>query len=151
MNHKDLNVYQRAYKIAIDLHILLKNNIQEIDFTLANHLKRGARDVLGHIAEGFSKRSLKAKRYGYFLATESAKRILIDLEFMHDIKNFPEKEYKHFAEEYDICIKQLFALIRKIGESDGQANKKASEGESGTSTAVEKADEPKEKKVAVTA
>lgn len=114
MNYKDSKIYQRAYKLAIDLHLLLKNRFQEIDFTLANHLRKESRELLGHLADGWTRFSPKAKRFGYFKAVNAIHQILMDLEFMRDLNHFPKEDYNHFFQEYEDCARHTYALMRSI-------------------------------------
>ena len=112
--YKDLNVYQRAYKVAIDLHLYLKKDKLKIAVQQAEDLKRLSRDILANIAEGFSQKTPKAKRYFNFKALDATRRMIMDLDFLHDIQSLPAKEYQHFFNEYEICAKQLFKLNQSI-------------------------------------
>ena len=112
-SYKDLNVYQRAYKVAIDLHLFLKKDNKVIP-QHANDLRSLTREILGNIAEGFSQRSSKAKRFFNFKALDATRRMLMDLEFLCDVKSIPNKDYEHLMEEFEICAKQLFKLNQSI-------------------------------------
>ena len=114
MSYKDLNVYQRAYKVAIDLHLYLKSDKLKMSPQQAEELKRLSRDVLANIAEGFSQRTPRAKRFFNFKALDATRRIIMDLDFLHDIQNFSSEEYQNFSNEYEICAKQLFKLNQSI-------------------------------------
>ena len=114
MSYKDLNVYQRAYKVAIDLHLYLKKDKIKMSPQQAEGLKCLSRDILANIAEGFSQRTPKAKRFFNFKALDAARRIIMDLDFLHDIKCLPADEYQNFSNEYEICAKQLFKLNQSI-------------------------------------
>ncbi len=115
MTYKDLNVYQRAYKVAIDLHLFLsKSKDNKVIPQNAEDLRRLAREILGAIAEGFYQRSPKAKRFFNFKAIDFCNRILLDLEFLQDVKSIPSGEYEHFRTEYEVCVKQLFKLNHSI-------------------------------------
>ncbi len=117
MNYKDLNVYQRAYKVAIDLHSYFEKNGGNFTTDEINQLKSMTRNVIGNIAEGFSQRTAKAKRFFNFKALDLVHSILLDLDFLHDINRFKDGEYSKFYEEYDICAKQLYKLNQSILEN----------------------------------
>jgi four helix bundle protein len=127
MTYKDLNVYQRAYKVAIDLHQYIEKNEGNFSTDEINQLKSLSRNVLGNIAEGFSQRSSKAKRFFNFKALDSVHTLQMDLDFLHDIQRLPDKEYQKFYEEYDICAKQLYTLNKSILEKANEASKEAVE------------------------
>ena len=116
MHYKDLNVYQRAYQVAIDLHSYLENKAEKLSESEINTFKDAARRVIGNIAEGFTQKTTKAKRFYNFKALDEINKIHLDLDFLHDIKRFAEEEYKIFYQEYDICIRQLFKLNQAILE-----------------------------------
>ena len=114
MNYKDLNVYKRAYKVAIDLHLYLKKDKLKITPHQVEELKRLSREILANIAEGFSQKTPKAKRFFNFKALDGSRRLLMDLEFLFDIQGLPAKEYQAFSTEYEICAKQLYKLNESI-------------------------------------
>ncbi len=114
MSYKDLNVYKRAYKVAIDLHLFLKKDKSKIPAEQVEDIKSLSREILANIAEGFSQRTPKAKRYFNFKALDATRRMIMDLDFLHDIQNIPSEEYEHFNKEYDICARQLYKLNESI-------------------------------------
>jgi four helix bundle protein len=114
MIYKDLNVYKRAYKVAIDLHLYLKNDKLKITAQQAEGLKSLSRDILANIAEGSSQRTPKAKRYFNFKALDATRRMIMDLEFLFDIQGIPSEEYEHFSKEYEVCAAQLYKLNQSI-------------------------------------
>lgn len=115
MNYKDLNVYKRAYKVAIDLHHFLEAN-PKIPSHLLNRLQTMSREVLANIAESSAQRTTKAKRFFNFKARDLIRLIQMDLDFLHDIKLLPEDSYTLFYNEYEVCSKQLFKLNQSFLE-----------------------------------
>ncbi len=132
MTYKDLNVYKRAYKVAIDLHLFLQSKGCKISPEQIQELKSSARDILGNIAESFAQRSPKAKRYFNYKARDIVNRILLNLEFLYDVKLLPTKEFKAFYQHYEICSKQLWKLNdsifgREVAESATAEKKEVKE------------------------
>ena|GEM_PF-2758934 len=121
MSYKDLNVYQRAYKVAIDLHRFLEKNGGNFTTDEIHQLKGLSRSIIGNIAEGFSQRTAKAKRFFNFKALDNAHTIMMDLDFLHDTRRIPEKQYEHFYNEYDVCARQLYKFNQSILESAKEA------------------------------
>ena len=136
MTYKDLNVYQRAYKVAIDLHQFLEKDGGKFTADEIDQLKSMSRDIIGNIAEGFSQRTPKAKRFFNFKALDVINRMLLDLDFLHDTQRLPDKNYTSYYEEYEICAKMLYKFNQSILE---KANQQISES----------ADQPKEAAEAV--
>ena len=121
MSYKDLNVYQRAYKVAIDLHQFLQKRAGDFTTDELNQLKGLSRSILGNIAEGFSQRTSKAKRFFNFKALDNTHSILMDFDFLHDTGRIPKKQYEHFYNEYDVCARQLYKFNQSILESAKEA------------------------------
>ena len=114
MYYKDLNVYKRAYKVAIDLHLYLKKDKLNMTAQQAEGLKSLSRDILANIAEGFSQKTPKAKRYFNFKALDATRRMLMDLEFLLDTQSLPSEEYENLNKEYEVCAAMLYKLNQSI-------------------------------------
>lgn len=54
--HRDLKVYQLAYKLAMDIFIESKRFPREEQYSLTDQIRRSSRSVVGNIAEAFRKR-----------------------------------------------------------------------------------------------
>ena len=54
--HRDLKVYQLAYKLAMEIFNLPKNFPREELYSLTDQIRRSSRSVPANIAEGFRKR-----------------------------------------------------------------------------------------------
>ena len=54
--HRDLKVYQLAYKLAIEIFHLSKALPREEVYSLTDQIRRSSRSVASNIAEGFRKR-----------------------------------------------------------------------------------------------
>jgi four helix bundle protein len=54
--HRDLKVYQLAYKLAMDIFHLSKHFPKEELYSLTDQIRRSSRSVAANLAEGFRKR-----------------------------------------------------------------------------------------------
>ena len=54
--HRDLKVYQLAYKLAMDIFNTSKSFSKEEKYSLTDQIRRSSRSVAANIAEGFRKR-----------------------------------------------------------------------------------------------
>ena len=54
--HRDLKVYQLAYKLAMEIFHLSKHFRREELYSLTDQIRRSSRSVAANIAEGFRKR-----------------------------------------------------------------------------------------------
>ena len=67
-NYKDFDVYQRAYKLAIQIHQLSYSLPKELQFDLADQVRRASRSIPSNIAEGYGRRK-STKDIQNFLTT----------------------------------------------------------------------------------
>ena len=56
--HRDLKVYQLAYKLAMDIFHLSKHFPKEEVYSLTDQIRRSSRRVAANLAEGVSKATL---------------------------------------------------------------------------------------------
>ena len=54
--HRDLKVYQLAYKLAMEIFHLSKSFPREETYSLTDQIRRSSRSVAANIGEGFRKR-----------------------------------------------------------------------------------------------
>jgi four helix bundle protein len=54
--HKDLKVYQLAYRLAMEIFELSKNFPKEETYSLTDQIRRSSRSVTANIAEAYRKR-----------------------------------------------------------------------------------------------
>ena len=54
--HRDLKVYQMAYKLAMEIFHLSKTFPKEEIYSLTDQIRRSSRSVAANLAEGFRKR-----------------------------------------------------------------------------------------------
>jgi four helix bundle protein len=58
--HRDLKVYQLAYRLAMEIYEVTKAFPKEERYSLTDQLRRSSRSVAANIAEGFRKRQYPA-------------------------------------------------------------------------------------------
>ena len=56
MNHGDLDVYQRAFEMAMRLFELSKSSPKEETYSLTDQIRRSSRSVCANLAEAWRKR-----------------------------------------------------------------------------------------------
>ena|SRR3989344_2571436 len=110
--YKDLEVYQRAYDLALKIHFVTLKFPAPDKMELGGQMRRASKSIAANIAEGFSRRNFK-KEYLRFLgmARASNDETQVHLQFSFDLKYLSEEKYKDFSEEYEILGKQLSSLI----------------------------------------
>ena len=117
--YKDLDVYKRAYKLAIEIHKFSLRLPREYKFELADQIRRASRSIPSNIAEGISRNKSKKDIVNLLRdAFGSNNEMLFNLEFMKDTDLLKKEKFDYFFDEYTICGKQLFNLIKSFKIND---------------------------------
>ena len=115
MLYKDLDVYQRAYRLALELHKLSQTLPKELQYDLADQIRRASRSIPSNIAEGFGKQNSKKELINFLrISLGSNDETLFNLDFLKDSGLIATQKYQYFFDEYTICGKQLNRLISSL-------------------------------------
>ncbi|MBI2096828.1 MAG: four helix bundle protein [Candidatus Sungbacteria bacterium] len=110
--YKDLEVYQRAYRIALAIHLLTMKFPAPDKTELGGQMRRASKSIAANIAEGFARRKFKKEYLRYLgMARASCDEMQVHLKFSIDLGYLSEKDYQSYSEDYTILGKQLSALI----------------------------------------
>lgn len=114
---RDLKIYDRSYKLAIEIHKYFtnKNLNKNFAYDLIDQVLRSSRTIPANIAEGFGKKKFKKDFIRYlWIAIGSKDETLVHLDFLKDLKYLDENTHKVFCNELDELGKMLFSLTEKI-------------------------------------
>ena len=109
---KDLIVYQKAYKLAMEIFEISKDFPKEEKYSLTDQMRRSSRSVTSNLAEAWAK-----KRY-----IKSFVSKLVDslgeeyetenwLDYSKDCKYIKEETHLRILSEYDEVRKMLISII----------------------------------------
>lgn len=110
---REMEVYQAAYQLALQLHKITLTFPKEEQFALSSQIRRASKGICANLAEGFAKNHRSAaefKRYAA-MALGSSEEMLVWLDFAKDLDYITEDEWKRLAENYTIVCKQLYTMI----------------------------------------
>ena len=114
-SYKDLDVYNRSYKLALKVHQLSTKLPKELQYDLCDQIRRASRSIPSNIAEGFGRnKSTKDKVNFLNDALGSNDEVLFNLNFMRDAELISKIDHENLTSEYTICGKQLFNLIKSF-------------------------------------
>ena len=116
----DLEVFQRAYEISLDLHRASLTFPKVEQFGLADQIRRASKSICGNIAEGFGKRrrsSAEFKRY-LLMAIGSADEMQVWLKYCFDLEYVDQKLCARWRDEYRQIAKMLQGLYTALSPSD---------------------------------
>lgn len=113
--YRDLEVYQRSYKLAIEIHKFSLTLPKILQYDLGDQVRRASRSIPSNIAEGYGRNKSKKDKTNFLnTAIGSCEEMLFNLEFMRDVNLLSSEKYIHWSKEYTICAKQLTNLIKSV-------------------------------------
>ena len=112
---EDLEVYQRAYRLALELHKFSLQFPKIEQFALADQVRRASKSVCANIAEGFAKQRSSSAEFHRFLvlALGSSDEMKVWLSFCRDLGYLPDVEAKRMRDEYAVIARMLHVLRSK--------------------------------------
>lgn len=115
MNYRELDVYKRSYRLAIEIHKFSLTLPKYLQFDVADQIRRASRSIPSDIAEAYARSKSNKDRVNLLNdAAGSNEEMLFNLDFMKDAELITKENYKKWFEEYTINGKQLFRLIESL-------------------------------------
>ena len=114
MPYHRLDVYQKAYQAALEVHRISLKFPDVERYELASQLRRATKSIAANIAEGMGKQSSKAdvKRYIY-MALGSCDETRVWLEFARDLGYITADEHARFDPMYQEIGRMLRGVIKR--------------------------------------
>jgi len=109
---KELIVYQKAHKLAMDIFELSKKFPKEEKFSLTDQIRRSSRSVSSCIAESWGKR-LYIKSFINKLTDSLGEEFETEdwLDYSRDCKYISDAEYEQMNSGYNEVRKMLISMI----------------------------------------
>jgi len=110
--HRDLKVYQLAYKLAMEIFNETKSFPKKERYSLTDQIRRSSRSVATNIAEGYRKR-----RYPNMFVSKMADadsegtETQVWLDFAQDCGYLPQERYGRLICGYEDVGKMLGAMM----------------------------------------
>ena len=109
---KDLIVYQKAYKLAMEIFEISKSFPKEEKYSLTDQMRRSSRSVTSCIAESWAKRRYEksfVNKLTDSLGEENETETWLD--YSKDCRYIHEEIHKTLLIEYDEVRKMLISMI----------------------------------------
>jgi four helix bundle protein len=109
---KDLIVYQKAYKLAMEIFEISKSFPKEEKYSLTDQIRRSSRSVTSNIAESWAKRRYE-KAFISKLTDSLGEEFETEnwLDYSRDCKYIQVEIHKRITSEYDEVRKLLISII----------------------------------------
>ena len=117
-DYKDLIVFQKAYKLAMDIFEESKNFPAEERYSLTDQIRRASRSVCTNLVEAYRRRKYRP----YFISkltdseTENAET-QVWLDFSKDCKYLAIEKYSDFTFRNDEIGKMIWHMIQNPDKS----------------------------------
>jgi four helix bundle protein len=109
---RDLKVYQKAYKLAMEIFNLTKNFPFEERFSLTDQIRRSSRSVPANIAEGYRKRQYPNAFSNKMSDSDAeATETQVWLDFSRDCGYISKEECERLRLEYEEIGRMLGNMI----------------------------------------
>ena len=109
---KDLIVYQKAYKCAMEIFEISKTYPNEETYSLTDQIRRSSRSVTACMAESWAKRKYE-KAFVSKLSDSLGEEYETEgwLDYYHDCKYITHETHNNLLEEYDEVRRMLLSMI----------------------------------------
>jgi len=109
---RDLEVYKRAYRAAMQIHEATLNFPKIEQYALADQLRRSSKGICANISEGFTKQKYSVAEFGRFLAMGegSAGEVQVWLQFAYDLGYIDQKQFAGWEDDYLAILSMLSNL-----------------------------------------
>lgn len=110
--HRDLKVFQLAYKLAMEIFEASKSFPKEEKYSLTDQIRRSSRSVAANIAEGFRKRQYPKMFLSKLAdADGEATETQVWLDFARDCEYLPPEKCTTLTKGYEEIGKMLGAMM----------------------------------------
>jgi four helix bundle protein len=116
---EDLEVFQRAYEVSLEMHRESLRFPQIEQFAMADQIRRASKSICANIAEGFSKQRRSSAEYRRYLlmAIGSADEMQVWIRYCLDLKYIDEATSMRWRDEYIAIAKMLQAIYTRWSNS----------------------------------
>ena len=118
-SYKNLNVYQDAKSLVVDVYKVLKLFPAEEKYALCDQIRRAVISITSNIAEGMNRMSDKEKAHFIGVAYASMMEVDSQLEVSVELGYLTPELYNTLEEKIDCIARQLSALRAKYAGGVG--------------------------------
>ena len=113
---EDLEVFQRAYKLSLEVHRATLGMPQIEQYALADQVRRASKAICANVAEGFGRQAQSKAEFQRFLRMSigSADEMRVWLRYCFDLGYISESQWRSWRTEYEEIAKMLQGLHRSL-------------------------------------
>src|ERR1043166_1935846 len=116
VSFEDFEVFQRAYRLSLDIHSSSLNFPKAEQFALANQIRRASKSIVANIAEGYGKQKQSKPEFKRFLqmAVGSAEEMRVWIRYALDLGYITKEQWQAWRDEYLALVKMLQSLAQRL-------------------------------------
>ncbi len=113
---EDLEVFQRAYKVSLEVHRLSLTMPQIEQYALTDQVRRCSKSICANLAEGFGKQSQSRGEFKRFIlmALGSADEMRVWIRYCLDLGYIDQMTWRQLRDEYEDVAKMLQGLAHSL-------------------------------------
>jgi four helix bundle protein len=111
---EDLEVFQRAYKLSLEIHRKSLEWPKVEQYALADQMRRASKSICVNVAEGYAKQSYSVAEFKRFIqmSVGSADEMRVWCRYSHDLGYIDAAMWQRWRDEYQEIAKMLQGIIR---------------------------------------
>ena len=113
---EQLEVFQRAYKLSLEIHRASLKFPKAEQFGLAEQMRRASKSICANIAEGFGRQSQSKVEFQRFLrmSVGSADEMRVWMRYCLDLGYIDAERWERWRDESEQIAKMLQGMIRSM-------------------------------------
>ena len=112
--YRDLNVYNLAYQLALNIHEVTKRFPREEKYSLTDQIRRSSRSVSANLSEAWKKRRYEKAFISKLVdCAGEAGETEVWLDFSRNFGYLSDDKYRDFMNRYDEVNRMLYGMIDK--------------------------------------
>lgn len=115
-SYKELIVWQKSYKLTLDIYTVTKKFPKEELFGLVSQMRRSAVSIPSNLSEGNTRGSKKEHIQFTRIAYGSGAELETQLSISYDLKYISEKEYNNINNLLSEVMRMLNKLITALSK-----------------------------------
>ncbi len=115
---EDLEVFQRAYKLSLEVHRVSLKMPRIEQSALADQLRRASKSICANLAEGFGRQAQSAAEFKRFILMSigSADEMRVWVRYCLDLGYIDQATWQHWRGDYEEVAKMLQGLWNKVSD-----------------------------------
>lgn len=115
-SHYDLQVFQRAYAISLEVYKVSSTFPREERYAITDQIRRASSSICANIAEGYGRQMTSDTDFKRFLviAKGSCHEMAVWIDYSFDLKFIDQACHEKWQREYLEISKMLFGLIKTL-------------------------------------